>query len=51
MGSEKNPVAREEVFGIHGNARPSPLGRLGMVLRVIEGGESVARVGMRPVDR
>ncbi len=29
---------------MHGNARSSPLGRLGMVLRVIEEGEPVARV-------
>ena len=29
---------------MHGNARSSPLGRLGMVLRVIEEGEPVAQV-------
>ena len=28
---------------MHGNARSSPLGRLGMVLRLIEGDEPVAR--------
>ncbi len=32
---------------MHGNARSSPLGRLGMVLRVLEEGEPVARVARR----
>ena len=32
---------------MHGNARSSPLGRLGMVLRVIEEGEPVAQVARR----
>ncbi len=32
---------------MHGNARSSPLGRLGMVLRVIEEGEPVTRVARR----
>ena len=41
---KKSPIAREEVFVAHSNALLTPLGRLAMVRRVVQGKQKIGRV-------